>query len=405
MRVLLLVLDGLADISHPQLGWRTPLQAASTTTLDRLAGEGCCALMYPLWPGTCPSSEVAHWSMFGYRLEDFPGRTYLHALSEGIPCEPGDALFMFNLVPVAHKNGHVFVRDESEVDAEEVCARWAERIRGMAPPGMELHYLGGIEFVARVRNGSHRVLTTDPFLHHLPVRRLEAAPGWEEDGKTRRTVEALSDFKEAVEAALAGKDPEIGEMGLIMKWPSRVCAVPSFAEKYGMRAAAAVSTPCFRGMAELLGMRVYSVVRREAGADLAAKLAAAENWWEEGGDFMFVHTKHPDEAAHTGDPNLKVRVIEALDRALASFRHLLEDEETLTVITADHSTPAVRDRRVIHGGDPVPVLFRGITVRRDNLRAFDEVSAAGGGMGQLRGEDLMRIVLYLSRRAPFFTGP
>lgn len=404
MRVLFLVLDGLADISHPQLGWRTPLQAASTATMDRLAQEGCCALMYPLPPGTCPSSEVAHWIMFGYRLEDFPGRTYLHALSEGIPCEPGDALFMFNLVPVVREKGFVFVRDDSGVDAEEVCARWAERLCGMAPPGMELHYLGGIEFIARVKSGSHRVLATDPFLHHLPVGRLEAVPGWEEDGETRRTVEVLTDFVKSVEAALAGEDPGIGEMGLIMKWPSRVREAVSFADKYGMRAAAAVSTPCFRGMAELLGMRVYLVGEREADADLAAKLAAAESWWEEGGDFVFLHTKHPDEAAHTGDPNLKVKVIEALDRALESFWHLLEDEGTLTVITADHSTPSVRDRRVIHGGDPVPVLFHGRTVRRDSLQAFDEVSAAGGGMGQLRGEDLMRLVLYFSRRAPFFTG-
>jgi 2,3-bisphosphoglycerate-independent phosphoglycerate mutase len=74
------------------------------------------------------------------------------------------------------------------------------------------------------------------------------------------------------------------------------------------------------------------------------------------------------------------------------------------VVTSDHSTPTTRDVRVIHGGDPVPVLFHGSTVRRDAVERFDEVSATAGGMGQIAGSDLMPVVRYLSRRARFFTG-
>jgi 2,3-bisphosphoglycerate-independent phosphoglycerate mutase len=204
--------------------------------------------------------------------------------------------------------------------------------------------------------------------------------------------------------ALAREEAGRGEMGLIMKWPSRAAAVEGFRERHGMDAAAVVSTPCFEGMGKLLGMRVAKSGEEGAEEDLAAKLAAAEGLLAGGSEFVFVHSKHADEAAHTGDPGAKVDAIEGFDRALASFPRLFDDPELLTVVTSDHSTPTTRDPRVIHGGDPVPVLFHGVTVRRDGTCAFDEVSAAAGGMGQILGRDLMPLVLYLSRRAPFYTG-
>ncbi len=402
MKVLFLVLDGLADVSHVELEWTTPLQAAHTPTLDRLAEEGCCALMYPLAPGVCPSSEVAHWRMFGYRPEEFPGRAYFHALSEGVQCREGDALFMFNLVPLSRRDGLLYVVDEGLPDASELCASCAEEVKAAAPLGMSLHYLGGIEFLAVVEGGSPHVRPTDPFLHHLPVGDIAPQPGWEGDAETARTVDLLLEFKEGAERAVAEKaGPDGGEAGLIMKWPSRAAPPLPFEERYGLAAAAVVSTPCFRGMGAFMGMRVVTLGDQEAEADLEVKLRAAREWLQEGGGFAFVHTKHADEASHAGDPRGKAEVISAMDRALSRHREMLFSPEVLTVVTCDHSTPTTRDPRIIHGGDPVPVLFHAPTVRRDAVRKFDEVSAAAGGMGQLRGEDLMPLILYLSRRARF----
>lgn len=405
LKVLLVVMDGLADVSQPGLGWRTPLQAAETPFMDRLAREGCSALMYPLSPGICPSSEVAHWSIFGYRPQEFPGRAYLHALDAGLPCREGDALFMFNLVPVVEKDGMVFVKDSPGLDMAEICSQKEALLRGCALQGMELFYMGGIEFIAVLRGGSAMVSPTDPFLHHYPVGDIRAVEGWEKDAETAQSVETLRAFVSSAEKALAAESGCGGmRLGLIMKWPSKATKVESFEERYGMRAAAVVSTPCFRGFGKLLSMRVEDVARERAGEDMEQKLSAASELLERGYEFVFLHTKHPDEAAHTGEPGDKMRVIEELDRAFSGASDLLDRRDLLTVITCDHSTPTARDPRLIHGGDPVPVLFHGATVRRDGVDAFDEVRAAGGGMGQLRGGDLMPLVLYLSRRARFFTG-
>lgn len=402
MKVLLIVLDGLADISHPQLKWKTPLQTARTPVMDRLAEEGSCALMFPLAPGVCPSSELAHWSMFGYPLEEFPGRAYFHALAAGIPLREGDALFMFNLVPVRKEKGEVYVLEADRLHVEKVDEGRAQKLKDSAPQGIKVYYLGGIEFIAVVNKGSPHLRPTDPFLHHLPVAELKVSPGWEEDENTLRTLGLLREFKEKAEEVLTDEgETDVRELGLIMKWPSWAGRVPSFREKYGMKGAAVVSTPCFRGIGMCLGMRVIDVGEKEAGADLNTKLDMAEEWLRGEGDFVFVHTKHADEAAHTGDPSFKVEVIEALDEALAKHYQFMSWENLVTVITTDHSTPTTRDPRVIHGGDPVPVLFHAATLRRDSVRFFDEVSAASGGMGQLNGRDLMPLILYLSRRATF----
>ena len=65
---------------------------------------------------------------------------------------------------------------------------------------------------------------------------------------------------------------------------------------------------------------------------------------------------------------------------------------TYIVFTADHSTPcAVKD----HSGDPVPIVFWGDGVRTDRCDKFDERSVTAGGLGRIRGIDVMRILTQL----------
>ena len=81
--IVVFLLDGLADRAHEVLGGRTGNEAASTPNLDALAAGGSCGLLYAVGPGRAPSSEVAHWSMLGYRPDEFPGRAVFEALGRG----------------------------------------------------------------------------------------------------------------------------------------------------------------------------------------------------------------------------------------------------------------------------------------------------------------------------------
>jgi 2,3-bisphosphoglycerate-independent phosphoglycerate mutase len=58
---------------------------------------------------------------------------------------------------------------------------------------------------------------------------------------------------------------------------------------------------------------------------------------------------------------------------------------------------------VIHSGDPVPLLVAGPGVRADRVERFGELDCASGILGQLRGPDLMPVLLNAADR-PLFLG-
>jgi 2,3-bisphosphoglycerate-independent phosphoglycerate mutase len=89
MAIVFLILDGLADRPQGVLGGKTPLEAAETPNLDRLASLGSNGLLDPLGPGIPMGSETAHFLIFGYPLEDFPGRAVIEAMGRDVPLEPG----------------------------------------------------------------------------------------------------------------------------------------------------------------------------------------------------------------------------------------------------------------------------------------------------------------------------
>ena len=74
MKIVLVLLDGLGDRAYNVLGDRTPLQAAFKPNLDRIARLGSTGLFHAASPGQCLPSETAHYLIFGYEVEEFPGR-------------------------------------------------------------------------------------------------------------------------------------------------------------------------------------------------------------------------------------------------------------------------------------------------------------------------------------------
>src|SRR5205085_12315731 len=92
--IVVFLLDGLADRAHATLGGRSGVEAARTPNLDALCASGSCGVLYAVGPGRAPSSEVAHWSMLGYRP---PGE--LEALGRGQEVSGDDVLAYAALRP------------------------------------------------------------------------------------------------------------------------------------------------------------------------------------------------------------------------------------------------------------------------------------------------------------------
>ena len=81
-------LDGLGDDPIPELGGQTPLEAARTPNLDRLAAQGSQGLVTTVGPDIAPESDIAVFAILGLRpapAASGAGRAGGPRLGHGLP--------------------------------------------------------------------------------------------------------------------------------------------------------------------------------------------------------------------------------------------------------------------------------------------------------------------------------
>jgi len=101
-KILFIILDGISDRPCPDLNGLTPLSAAKTPVLDKLAAEGCCGIMDTIGPGIRPGSDTAHLALLGYDPHKYyTGRGPLECEGTGIPMEPGMIGFRCNFATLS----------------------------------------------------------------------------------------------------------------------------------------------------------------------------------------------------------------------------------------------------------------------------------------------------------------
>jgi len=407
-KCILLLLDGLGDRAFPEFEHRTPLQAAHTPTLDAIARRGANGLYHAARPGQALPSENAHFAIFGYDRQEFPGRGALEALGAEIALAPTDVALLAHLVEVREEKGHlVLQRDLPEIDPSEI-EELTQAIAQYQTADISIEFCrtGGL-FGILILRGAVAVHVTDT--NHMwegrPLPEVEpwaACPDPEKAGNTARALkEYLLQAHDRLQSHPVNQrrmDQGRGPVNfLVTQRPGQLKSVPSMQERYGLRGLSIASGMVYWGLSRFLGLEVCKVKDTDdPGADLAARLALARQALDDF-DFIHVHTKTPDQAAHTKSPWRKLEVIEALDRGIADeIDALLEDPAVLLIVTADHSTPS--GGPLIHSGEPVPLTFCGEGVRRDEVRRFNEIAVAAGALGQVRDKELIYLVLnYLDR--------
>jgi 2,3-bisphosphoglycerate-independent phosphoglycerate mutase len=85
-----------------------------------------------------------------------------------------------------------------------------------------------------------------------------------------------------------------------------------------------------------------------------------------------------------------------VDRELSSVIALQPD---VLVVTGDHSTPTIFQA---HSWHPVPVLLASRWCRPDAAQGFSERECLGGGLGHLRGKDILPLALAHAERLTKF---
>jgi 2,3-bisphosphoglycerate-independent phosphoglycerate mutase len=423
-KIMLVLLDGLADRAYPGLGDATPLEAAATPAMDALAAAGSCGFMYPLAPGLCPSSYQAHFALFGYPFERFPGRGLLEAMGEGMTPAPGEVVFRANLL-LAEESGtgwRVTARHDPRLGPDVLGALDLDRdIDGVHVRFVHTGALQGLVFMSCEQPLSHEVTDADPFAAGLPVLAVQPFDEAADPEAARRTADAANAWMRAVAPALAvAIDPQAvaavedhtgtaaapdatGLPLLTVKWAGAAVDVQPFARRYGLRGATVASGPLYGGVGRVLGMDQVDpgFLGGRPTEDLAQRLATGHRLLAEGYDFVHVHSKVPDSAGHRKDPAHKRDRIAALDKALAPLAEGIESwrDGLVVAVTADHATPA--GGPLYHSGEAVPLAVVGGTARADDVVAFGERWCRHGILGQLRGVDLMPVLLNAADRARF----
>src|SRR5947209_6028851 len=101
MKYAIVIPDGCADEPQESLGGKTPLQAAHTPNMDRVARSGVVGRSDNVPRPLTPASDVATLSLFGYDpLAVYTGRAPLEAAAMGISLAAGDWAIRCNLVTV-----------------------------------------------------------------------------------------------------------------------------------------------------------------------------------------------------------------------------------------------------------------------------------------------------------------
>ena len=401
---LLILLDGLGDRAHAQLGNRTPLQAAKTPFLDRLAAIGGTGLYHASRFGQPLPSENAHFSLFGGTPEEFPGRGPLEALGANVDLGPEDVAVLshFAHVMVDAQNRLFLKRDKATVEPDE-CRDLFEAVPPFEQDGIRIthHPVGGLFGVLRLTGPvSPHITDTNPMVDGRPIPAVLPLREHADDPTAQGTARALrvflTDAFHRLEASPVNRErlarglPPV--TGLVTQRAGRLTSCPPFRARYGLRGLSIASGAMYAGLARFTGMDFHRAKDTDdPGRDLAERIGLARQKLADY-DFIHVHTKAPDQAAHTKDPVAKVRAIESLDRGLASaLGPLADDPSLLLAVTADHSTPSCGP--LIHSGEPVPLLLVGDGVRRDPVDSFDEISVAGGCLGCMRGRELLLTIL------------
>lgn len=390
----------MADEPIGSLGGRTPLQAASKPSIDRVAALGRSGMLATVPAGFAPGSEIANLSVLGYDLPKvFEGRGSLEAASMGVRIEDGEMAMRCNLLTIEqgriknHSAGHI----TSEEAAELIVFLQKELGGGDANffPGVSYRHL------LKLKGGDKRIATTPP--HDVPgtpyrdvlVRALvpEAeATAVRINELIERSQELLKDHPVNRARVAAGKEPA----NSIWPWsPGYRPRMETLMQRYGIRDGVVISAvDLIKGIGVYAGLTPIDVegatglyTTNYEGKARAALDALRTH------DFVFLHIEASDEAGHEGDAELKVRTIEYLDsRVVKTILDEISgwDEPVSMAILPDHPTPcALRT----HTAKPVPFTIYRTGMPGDGVRRFDERSAQAGSYGNLSGDEFMNLFI------------
>ncbi len=386
MKYAIVIPDGAADEPQQELDGRTPLEAAHTPNMDRVAAIGVVARACHT-PSALPAgSEIGNLSLLGYNpFENFTGRAPMEAAAQGIQLGPEDWAVRCNLVTIEDQVMRDFTADHiSTAEATQLLATAQQQIASDAKYRGALEFVPGVSyrnlliwrgaklpapFTNETRTRAPHDITDQAVIEDYP-----RGPGSDVlcDIMTA-SVDVFRDHPVNAARQAAGKRPATN----VWLWGlGQALRLRAFVDEYGVRGAMITAVDLLRGIAALVGWDRIDVPGATGylDTDYAAKGRAAVDALERY-DMVCVHVEASDEASHEGRCDEKVKAIEQIDRhvvgplldALASYG------DWRIMISPDHPT-FLRTKVHTHGN--VPVAMAGTGIAPDEFKTYGDTNAA-----------------------------
>ena len=401
MKYIVMLGDGMADLSIAELSKKTPLEYANKPCMNMLASKGVNGMVDTVPEGMVPESDTANLSVLGYDPRLYSkGRSPLEAASMGIVMADDETAIRANLVALGGEGEYESLRmldhssdeiptEEARVLIEDLQAHFGNDI---------LHFYCGISYRHCLIWKNCPDFTDFSRPHDIIGRTIaDYLPKNESSRPMLELMKASYEFLNNHPLNLERASRGLKKANSIWLWsPGKKPPLPSFAEKTGLKGSVVCAVDLIKGIGFCAGMSVPTV-QGATGAietDYAAKRDAAINELEKGSDFVYIHVEAPDEAGHQGKVREKVTAIEKIDSDILSG--LLEylnkkGEQYRVLLLPDHPTP-ISART--HTRSPVPfVIYDSANEKESGISVYCESTASSTGLYLERGEMLTELLL------------
>ena len=408
-----MIIDGLGDRPLKELNNLTPLQAAKTPNMDKMAKKGINGIMDSIKPGIIPGSDTAHISILGYDpYVVYTGRGPFEASGVGLDVIPGDIAFRCNFSTA----------DENKIITDRRAGRIRDGTKEIISSlnGMVIEGYDDVKIIFKESTGHRAVLIlratgekglsdaisdADPKKEGKPPKKVLPLDETEESERTADILNKIVDKSyEMIKNHPVNQERESANEApaniIIPRGAGAVPEVELLNDKYNLKSACIAETGLIMGIARFAGMDIIEVEGATGGVDTNLDNIAktiVESVESDKYDFFLINVDGADEAGHDGEGKEKLEFIEKIDEIIIS--KLLNLEDCYIILTADHSTPI---STMDHTADPVPIIIKGPEVRVDDVDKFSELEAYKGGLCRIRGSDVMDILMDLMNNSTKF---
>ncbi len=381
MKTVMIIIDGVGDEPIPELGGRTPLEAALIPNIQYIASRGQIGRIRTTFPGFPIESMVCIMGLLGYEPEKYYpcGRASFEAMAKGIPLGEKDLILRCNTI-TADLQRQVITDFTAGLISDSDARELITQIK-LPHDNWELYPGQSYRNILIIRNAGIDPRTVKCFEPHMHIgQSVKDLLPRSDDPATRPLAGEVAAFLLDTQTQIAKmKLPENCAANMLWVWsPSKKPVWPTFLEQTGKKAAVVCGLDFLHGIAMAAGIH-FDVIPGATGYIDTNYKAKAEYTlrYLEHYDFVLTHINATDEEAHQHSFRGKIDAIEKIDRHIVGpiLHELIKKHGSSfrIIVCGDHMTRCSDGK---HTDAPVPFALFGNDIEECHADRFFETACA-----------------------------